>query len=79
MKTCSSTLCVAGSGRNLGSRKSTVGMSTGGDPRGSPPATHPRSRAMLAAQASMAGQSRKSPSGARSAFKIMRSGNDILW
>jgi hypothetical protein len=30
--------------------------------RTGPPATHPRSRAMLAAQASMAGQSRKSPS-----------------
>src|SRR5438874_7871759 len=37
---------------------------------------HPRSRAMLAAQASMACQSRKSPSGARTAFTITRSAND---
>jgi hypothetical protein len=42
------------------------------------PVTHPRSRAMLAAQASMACQSRKSPLGARTAFAIIRSANDSL-
>ncbi len=45
-----------------------------------PPTTQPRSRAMLAAQDSMACQSRKSPSGARTAFAIIRSAKDsLLW
>jgi hypothetical protein len=46
----------------------------------STPATQSRSRAMLSAQASMAFQSRKSPSGARTAFTIIRSAKDnLLW
>lgn len=42
--------------------------------------THFRSRSMLAAQESMASHSRKSPSGARTAFTIIRSAKDsLLW